>query len=97
MTRKDQAGLADAGLSADRLTLLPPFLDTAPFVAASRLRDSRAGAGWRRLGDWTPRRPWLLAVAMMRADVKLASYEILAPALGRILALGLATDRGRRG
>ena len=43
-----------------------------------------------------PQRPWLLAVAMMRADVKRDSYRLLAAALGRLRAPRLAAAGGRR-
>ncbi|HEX6011036.1 MAG TPA: glycosyltransferase family 4 protein [Geminicoccaceae bacterium] len=87
MTEKDARGLAEAVRFAGRLLLFPPFLDTQPFVAASR---DRAGARSRIAAAWglDERRPWLLAVAMMRADAKLLSYRLLAEALARV------ADRG---
>ena len=68
---EDAEGLA--AFAADgRLHLLPPFLDTAPF-------------------DRLPPEPLephetcrLLAVGMMRPGAKLASYQVLAAALGRL-------------
>ena len=54
---------------AERLRLFPPFLDAAPFVAAMRPDAAEV--------------PTLLAVAMMRADVKRLSYRMLAEALRR--------------
>jgi glycosyltransferase involved in cell wall biosynthesis len=83
MTRKDLAGLASVVDVPGRLVLFPPFLEAAPFVAASAVRDearARLAPVWRL--DAT--RPWLLAVAMMRDDVKRLSYEILATALDRL-------------
>jgi glycosyltransferase involved in cell wall biosynthesis len=68
MTGRDRAGLGDA--VRGRLETFPPFLDAAPFVAASRTRPTP---------DATP--PRLVAVAMMRDDVKLLSYRLLAEAL----------------
>ncbi|MXN65670.1 glycosyltransferase [Stappia sp. GBMRC 2046] len=61
-----------AVVDGKRLSILPPFLDAAPFRAAERapLPD---GA--------TPR---LLAVGMMREGDKESSYRILAEALGNI-------------
>jgi glycosyltransferase involved in cell wall biosynthesis len=87
MTEKDVRGLSEVVPHADRLLLFPPFLDTRPFVAASR---DRAGARARVTAAWglDERRPWLLAVAMMRADAKLLSYRLLAEALARV------ADRG---
>ena len=56
---------------ADRLILFPPFLDAAPFEAMARHQDP----------------PMLLAVAMMRADVKCQSYRLLAAALAQLTDL----------
>jgi glycosyltransferase involved in cell wall biosynthesis len=87
MTGKDARGLAEVVRHADRLLLFPPFLDTRPFVAASR---DRAGARARIAAarGLDERRPWLLAVAMMRAGAKLLSYRLLAEALARVADLG---------
>ena len=70
MTQHDAPGLADV-VSPERLRLFPPFLDAAPLVAASRVAFAPES-------DAAPR---LLAVAMMRRDVKLLSYRLLADAL----------------
>ena len=67
MTRRDLPELA-AAVPPERLRLFPPFLDATPFVAAERRAE---------LCD----APRLLAVAMMRRDVKLLSYRLLAEAL----------------
>ena len=75
----DLEGLPDPG----RATLLKPFLDPAPYrAAAGRRVELRA----RLAGDHglDPARPWLLAVAMMRAGDKLDSYRVLARALGTL-------------
>lgn len=59
---------------------LAPFLDTRPYAeAAANRKTARARLAARHglAGD----RPWLLAVAMMRQDQKLASYLLLAKAL----------------
>jgi glycosyltransferase involved in cell wall biosynthesis len=82
MTRKDAAGLAPEIADPSRLLLFPPFLDASPFVAATRDRARLAAAH-----GLDPDRPWLLAVAMMRDDVKLLSYRLLAEALERLRAL----------
>ncbi|MEI2384696.1 glycosyltransferase family 4 protein [Breoghania sp. JC706] len=68
--RRDAAGLA-AVVAPERLTILPPFIDAAPFTASERL--SVAGGPMR-----------LVTVAMMRAGDKMASYRVLAEALGQI-------------
>lgn len=83
MTRKDLAGLR--GVARGQLALFPPFLDTSPFVTASARRPA---IRWKlaREHKLDAGRPWLLAVAMMRPDVKLLSYQLLATALARITA-----------
>ena len=63
-----------------RLTVLVPFIDTAPFAAAAKRRGQHRAALARRFG-LDDGAPWLLAVAMMRDGDKLASYRILAEAL----------------
>ncbi len=63
-----------------RVRPLAPFLDPAPFQAATARRSTlRAALAEARGLD--PARPWLLAVAMMRPGDKLASYRLLAEAL----------------
>jgi glycosyltransferase involved in cell wall biosynthesis len=83
LTRLDAECLAPLIAPPAKLRLLPPFLDPAPFSAAragrARHRASLAG----RFG-LDPARPWLLAVAMMRQDVKRDSYQLLARALARL-------------
>ncbi len=80
MTAHDRPGLAEVVSEPDRLRPFPPFLDARPFVVASEGRAvarARLGAAW----GLDVQQPWLLAVAMMRADVKLLSYRLLAAAL----------------
>jgi glycosyltransferase involved in cell wall biosynthesis len=82
ITGVDLEGLR-AVLPPERLALFPPFLDTAPFARARAARPEHR----RRLAaahGLDPRRPWLLAVAMMRADAKRESYRLLADALRRL-------------
>ncbi len=69
-------------LEAGRLHHLKPFLDPAPFATAAVARTRHRGALARefKLPD---KEPWLLAVAMMRAGDKLASYRALGEALLR--------------
>lgn len=62
---------------------LAPFTDTAPFAAAAGHRAEHRNALSARFG-LAPETPLLLAVGMMRAGAKLASYRVLADALGRI-------------
>ena len=66
---------------------LPPFLDPEPFATARARRAPHRAELARRL-SLDPREPWLIAVAMMRDDVKLRSYRLL----GRALA-GLGEQR----
>jgi glycosyltransferase involved in cell wall biosynthesis len=66
-----------------QLRHLPPFLDPAPYAAARAAREHHRAAIAARWG-MDPGRPWLLAVAMMRADVKRNSYLLLGKALERI-------------
>ncbi|MGI9501252.1 MAG: glycosyltransferase family 4 protein [Geminicoccaceae bacterium] len=83
MTSVDEAGLAPLIEPPGELRRLPPFLDPAPYQAASRARE-------RHRRDLTERfglsfdQPWLLAVGMMRDDVKRHSYTLLAEALQRL-------------
>lgn len=76
MARADRPGLA-AVVAADRLVVLPPFLDDA---AVAQVRLGRAG----RVGAATGAVPALLAVAMMRSGDKERSYTVLAAALARL-------------
>ena len=83
LTGLDLECLAPLVAPPARLRHLPPFLDPAPYAAArsARVRHRKEiAARW----GMDPGRPWLLAVAMMRADVKRDSYLLLAEALERI-------------
>lgn len=64
----------------EKVSLLPPFLDPAPYRAAAAERDEHRRMLAGRFG-LDPHKPWLLAVGMMRAGDKLASYACLAEAL----------------
>lgn len=70
MHEDDREGLA-AVVEAVRLHTLPPFIDAGPFAAVPR---SDAAGGPVRL----------IAVGMMRPGDKVASYRVLADALGRL-------------
>ena len=61
--------------------LFPPFLDAGPFAAAARPRRG-AGRCSQPLWRLDPGLPWLLAVAMMRADAKRALLPAARRALG---------------
>lgn len=72
---------------ADKVHAFPPFLDPQPFAAAATERDRHRATVAQRF-DLAPGRPWLLAVGMMRAGDKMASFLRLA----EILALAIDTD-----
>ncbi len=70
------------GFAAERLLLLPPAIDVAPFEVDSSIR-----AGYRsELGRYFAGSdgPLCLCVAMMRSVDKLDSYHLLAEAFGRL-------------
>lgn len=80
VTRRDAEALRLL-VPARRLRPLPAFLeDIAPYTEASRGRALHRDALAVQFG-LDRDRPWLLAVAMMRAGAKLASYRQLATAL----------------
>lgn len=83
MTGRDREGLLAGGLGEAAVLLFPPFLDAAPLRAAAGERSTHRARLAATLA-LDPETPWLLAVAMMRADVKQRSYEILARALARL-------------
>lgn len=83
MTERDRRGLLEAGLAPDRVEPFPPFVDADPFRAAAESRALHRNALAARLA-LDPQIPWLLAVAMMRADVKRASYELLTRAVAHL-------------
>ena len=74
-TQRDRDGLSHI-VPARRLALLPPFIDTAPFVREpAKTRDDQ-------------REPRLIAVAMLRKGHKSKSFRMLAAALELIGDLG---------
>ena len=77
MTARDREALARARPAHQALLDLPPFTDAAPAL----LQLPRSGGP-----------PRLLAVGMMRSGDKLASYRLLAEALGRLDALAWRLD-----
>lgn len=79
-TRHDVAGLRSLVPEDDRIVMLPPFLDPAPFRAATASRaEHRARLAAARGLD--PAVPWIAVAAMMRPGDKLASYRALGEAL----------------
>ncbi len=82
-TRDDVAGLRQMAAEPERIALLPPFLDAAPFRAAThRRQDCRDELA--RAHGLDASVPWLVVAAMMRPGDKLASYASLARVLGRL-------------
>lgn len=83
MTSVDADALGRAIDPPPPIRLFPPFLDATPYRRAGRERDRHRAELAGRCG-LDPMKPWLLAVAMMRADVKRLSYLALADALERL-------------
>lgn len=81
LTERDVVGLR-AAVGGGRLGLLRPFIDVAAFAGHDR---AAAREGWAGRLGLPPGEPWLLAVAMMRDDVKRRSYDLLGQALARLL------------
>jgi glycosyltransferase involved in cell wall biosynthesis len=79
----DRAGVLPALSDPARWVTMAPFLDRAPFDSALLQRaESR-----HRLTETLaldPREPWLIALAMMRGDVKLRSYQMLGRAMAAL-------------
>jgi glycosyltransferase involved in cell wall biosynthesis len=83
VTAADAEGLAPLVAPPAELRRLPPFVDPAPARAARAARERHRAALATRFG-LDPRQPWLLTVAMMRADAKRESYDLLARALAQL-------------
>jgi glycosyltransferase involved in cell wall biosynthesis len=83
LTARDAECLSPLIAPPAELRRLPPFLDPSPYQAARAGRERHRARLAACLG-LDPAAPWLLAVAMMRADVKRDSYLLLAAALGRL-------------
>ncbi|HXH03479.1 MAG TPA: glycosyltransferase family 4 protein, partial [Candidatus Competibacteraceae bacterium] len=82
LNSKDLPGLRALVAEPARIIHLKPFLDTRAYPAPAdraALRTALAAGH-----DLDPAEPWLLTVAMMRNDVKLDSYRLLAAALQRL-------------
>jgi glycosyltransferase involved in cell wall biosynthesis len=80
LTAIDAECLAPLVRPPAELRRLPPFIDPAPFAAARSERARHRAELATRFG-LDPATPWLLAVAMMREDVKRDSYLVLGRAL----------------
>jgi glycosyltransferase involved in cell wall biosynthesis len=82
-THDDMQALAGIAAAPGRVAWLPPFLDPAPFRAAAKSRVAQRERLARAHGIDTGV-PWIAVAAMMREGDKLASYRMLAGALGRL-------------
>lgn len=82
-TRHDVACLKALVADPERIVMLPPFLDAAPFRAAAAERAAHRArlAAERGLDSAVP---WIVVAAMMRPGDKLASYRALGAALARL-------------
>ena len=77
---KDEPGIRQHVGAATRLVRVAPFLDGAPFRAAAGPRTATRARLAAQFG-LDAGRPWLLAVGMLRAGDKAASFAVLARAL----------------
>ncbi|MEM7044428.1 MAG: glycosyltransferase family 4 protein [Pseudomonadota bacterium] len=80
MTAVDESGLSPLIDRPSELRRLPPFLEPGPYRDALMSRERHRDDIARRFG-LNMETPWLLAVGMMRDDVKRQSYELLAKSL----------------
>lgn len=82
-TAFDVQGLQRFLGQSSRIRRLPPFLDPQPYRRAARKRRLYRARLCQRLA-LPSSEPWLLVPAMMRQGDKLASYRVLAQALGHL-------------
>jgi len=82
-TRDDMQALRAVAAAPERVAWLPPFLDPAPYREGAKARAAQRALLARAHG-LDPAVPWIAVVAMMREGDKLASYRMLAGALGRL-------------
>ena len=80
---KDEPGIRPLIGPHTRLASLQPFIDGAPFHAA-RLERAHYRAALAQAFGLDANVPWLLAVGMLRAGDKAASYALLSEALARL-------------
>jgi len=85
MTRRDRVGLAPLARRGAVIRMFPPFLDEGPLLE-SACHGQRMRAQIAERAGFDPAAPVLLAVAMMRPDAKLRSYQMLAETLRHLVA-----------
>ena len=95
LTPIDAECLAPLVAAPAELRRLPPFVDPAPGRTARQERERHRAALARRFA-LDPQQPWLLTVAMMRADVKRDSYGLLGACPRAAAGSALAAAGGRR-
>ena len=79
----DVEGVLRLGAARERVQTLAPFLDPAPFRAASAERAAHR-ARFAKAYGLDPAVPWISVAAMLRAGDKLASLRQLAGVLARV-------------
>jgi glycosyltransferase involved in cell wall biosynthesis len=82
-THDDMQALVEIAAAPSRVAWLPPFLDPAPFRATAKARAAQRERLAHAHGIDSSV-PWIAVAAMMREGDKLASYRMLARALGRL-------------
>lgn len=85
LTAADRAAIERFLGDADRIRMLPPFIETAPDPGGADAGGCRIAL--RAAAGFAESAPMLLAVGMMRPGDKLESYRILAAALGTMTDL----------
>ncbi len=84
LTRHDLQSLRNQNICGDHVHYLPPFIDTAPFTETRKQRV-KARRTLNEKFRCSLNKPWLLSVGMLRYGDKLASYQLLASALRKML------------
>lgn len=82
-SQDDVEALRPLAAAPGRITLMPPFLDPAPFRLAAGAREAHR-ARLAQAQGLDPSVPWITVAAMMRPGDKLASFRLLARALSRL-------------
>ena len=80
---KDEPGIRPLIAAATRIVNLQPFIEGQAFQSARQAHDKHRAA-WAVKLALDPKVPWLIAVGMLRAGDKAASYSMLGTALERL-------------